>query len=204
MLPLQRRPLETELPSPTDWSTPGTTDTTTSGGKRKRSRVVAGPTPARPRTPRRTTLSPVLTHHPLKQSRSVKSTETVCMSLAKVEGGLQVKYLLDTGASDNFLSRSLFNQLPRATRARLEAQQLTAATANGGDMLIYGSLSLSCRLRGAHLEYLVQSSQHNRGCYPGYGLLQREQVPARPRPGPTPHGGACVSMRRPYRVSPLC
>jgi hypothetical protein len=65
----------------------------------------------------------------------------------KLEGGLAVKFLLDTGASGNVLSRNTFNQLPRRKRDKLITEEITASMADGSGLLIYGHVQLSCRIR---------------------------------------------------------
>ena len=90
----------------------------------------------------------------------------------KAEGGLGMRYLLDTGASDNFLSRSMFNQLPRYVREKLSQEQLTASTANGGDILIYGSLDLNCKLRGLKLPIPFRVANIAEDAILGMGFLQ--------------------------------
>ena len=65
--------------------------------------------------------------------------------------GKGVQFLLDTGCSDNVLSRSLFNQLPRTVRDSLVVDQTSAQMADGLGLLIYGSVTLPCRVRTVQL-----------------------------------------------------
>ena len=65
--------------------------------------------------------------------------------------GKGVQFLLDTGCSDNVLSRSLFNQLPPTVRDSLVVDQISAQMADGSGLLIYGSITLPCRVRTVQL-----------------------------------------------------
>ena len=93
----------------------------------------------------------------------------------KVEGGLGLRYFLDTGASDNFLSRSTFNQLPKYVRDRLQAEQLTASLANGGDILIYGSVDLTCRLRSVRLTIPFRVANISEDAILGMGFFRENK-----------------------------
>ena len=64
----------------------------------------------------------------------------------KVEG-LPLQYLLDSGCSGNVMSRSLFNRLPGGIKARLQPDNSQASMADGSGLLIYGVITLSCRVR---------------------------------------------------------
>ena len=61
--------------------------------------------------------------------------------------GSSVTYLLDTGATDNILAKSVFNQLPSKIKSQLNHQTSTASLADGSGLLIYGSITLNCRVR---------------------------------------------------------
>ena len=64
----------------------------------------------------------------------------------KVEG-LPLQYLLDSGCSGNVMSRSLFNRLPGGIKAWLQPDNSQASMADGSGLLIYGVITLSCRVR---------------------------------------------------------
>jgi hypothetical protein len=64
-----------------------------------------------------------------------------------LEGGRKVKFLLDTGASGNVLSRSMFDQLPCRTRDRLNKEEIRATIADGSGLHIYGNITLHCHIR---------------------------------------------------------
>jgi hypothetical protein len=74
----------------------------------------------------------------------------------KLEGGQSVKFLLDTGASGNVLSKSTFNQLPRRIRDKLITEEITAAMADGSGLLIYGNIQLNCRIRSVPISIHFQ------------------------------------------------
>ena len=93
----------------------------------------------------------------------------------KLEGGLPVNYLLDTGASDNFLARTTFNQLPKVVRAKLETDTATASAANGGSITIYGTLTLSCRLRGVHLSIPFRVANITEDAILGMGFFKQNR-----------------------------
>lgn len=64
----------------------------------------------------------------------------------KVEGKT-LQYLIDTGSSENILSRNLFNTLPPHVKKTLQADETRASLADGSGLLIYGTIHLNCRLR---------------------------------------------------------
>ena len=70
-----------------------------------------------------------------------------CLYIPGKVAGQKVQYLVDTGCSDNVLSRALFNQLPRSVQAELVVDQTSARMADGTGLLIYGSVTLPCRIR---------------------------------------------------------
>ena len=70
-----------------------------------------------------------------------------CLYIPGKVAGHKVQYLVDTGCSDNVLSRALFNQLPRSVQAELVVDQTSARMADGTGLLIYGSVTLPCRIR---------------------------------------------------------
>lgn len=71
-----------------------------------------------------------------------------CLYLpGRVEGGSSLRYLLDSGASDNVLSLATFSSLPRRVRKRFYTEEITAKLANGNDLLIHGTITLRCRIR---------------------------------------------------------
>ena len=93
----------------------------------------------------------------------------------RMEGGLHVRYLLDTGASDNFLARTAFDHLPKVVRARLEADTTTASAANGGSIVIYGTLTLSCRLRGVPLSIPFRVANITEDAILGMGFFRQNR-----------------------------
>ena len=74
-----------------------------------------------------------------------------CLYVPGKLSGRNIQYLLDTGCSENVLSRSLFNQLPRSVRDNLVVDQSSAQMADGTGLLIYGSVTLPCRIRTVKL-----------------------------------------------------
>ena len=70
--------------------------------------------------------------------------------------GRPLQYLLDTGSTENILSRKLFNQLPGGIKAQLKAEETTATMADGSGLLIYGYIVLPCRIRTVQLNILFK------------------------------------------------
>lgn len=90
-----------------------------------------------------------------------------CLYLpGKVEGGRSVRYLLDSGSSVNVLSQSTFNSLPRRIKERLDHNEITAALADGTGLLIYGFITLTCRICSYLIEIVFRVANiSNAGSY---------------------------------------
>jgi hypothetical protein len=67
-----------------------------------------------------------------------------------------LQYLLDSGCTENILSRHLFNRLPDRIKAQLSADETTASLADGSGLLVYGTIMLSCRIRTIHVKILFK------------------------------------------------
>lgn len=65
----------------------------------------------------------------------------------KIEGGKSINYLLDTGSSDNILSKAAYNRLPARVKDRLDGERCTASMADGSGLVLYGTITLDCRIR---------------------------------------------------------
>ena len=89
---------------------------------------------------------------PQVQVESIDWVHHECLYIPGKVAGKGVQYLIDTGCSDNVLSRTLFNQLPRSVRETLVVDQASAQMADGTGLLIYGSVTLPCRIRTVQLE----------------------------------------------------
>ena len=70
-----------------------------------------------------------------------------CLYLPGKIEGRSLQYLLDTGSSDNILSRTFFNDLPRRIQQTLQTSETTASMADGSGLHIYGTIELTCRIR---------------------------------------------------------
>lgn len=79
--------------------------------------------------------------------RDIEWQDLGCLYIpGKVENH-SLLYLLDTGSTENILSRNLFNRLSSRLKASLEANEATASMADGSGLLIYGTITLPCRVR---------------------------------------------------------
>ena len=54
---------------------------------------------------------------------------------------------MDTGSTDNVLAKVVFDQLPDRIKEKLRPPDVRAHMADGSDLIIYGSITLNCRLR---------------------------------------------------------
>ena len=83
----------------------------------------------------------------------VTSQEVIYIGSLFVPGrvaGRNLSFLVDTGCTHNFLSRTVFDRLPVQTRQQMVYRE--AAMADGSGLHIYGSISLTGRLRNVLFE----------------------------------------------------
>ena len=66
--------------------------------------------------------------------------------------GRNLSFLVDTGCTHNLLSRTVFDRLPAQTRQQMVYGETVAAMADGSGLHIYGSISLTGRLRNVPFE----------------------------------------------------
>ena len=74
-----------------------------------------------------------------------------CLYLPGKVEGRSLQYLLDTGSSENILSMTLFNQLPRNIKTRLQGSESRATMADGSGLVTYGTVELTCGLLSVKL-----------------------------------------------------
>ena len=89
-----------------------------------------------------------------KQESAVSAAQTqehsgllTCLYLPGKVEGKHIHYLLDTGSTDNVLAKVVFDQLPERIKEKLRPPDVRAHMADGSDLIIYGSITLNCRLR---------------------------------------------------------
>ena len=98
------------------------------------------PTPPRVQPPKEPKLS--------SQIADIEWANHDCMYLpGKISSRRTVRYLLDSGCTENVLSRSLFQTLPEKVRATLYYDNSKASMADGSGLTIYGIITLPCKLR---------------------------------------------------------
>ena len=66
--------------------------------------------------------------------------------------GKNLNFLVDTGCTHNLLSRTVFDRLPAHSRQQMVYGETVAAMADGSGLHIYGSISLTGRLRNVPFE----------------------------------------------------
>ena len=77
---------------------------------------------------------------------SVSSHPTCLYAPGKIEGK-PTQFLLDSGSTENILSKRLFDSLPAQVKDSLQPEDLSAHLADGSSLIIYGTIDLHCRLR---------------------------------------------------------
>ena len=81
------------------------------------------------------------------QIRDVEWTNYDCLYIPGKVESRPLQYLLDSGSTENILSRHLYNRLPERIKTQIVANETTASLADGSGLLVYGTLTLTCRIR---------------------------------------------------------
>ena len=88
--------------------------------------------------------------------QDIEWIHTGCFYISGKVEGRPLQYLLDTGSTENVISRRLFNKLPGGIKARLKAEESTATMADGSGLLIYGYIELPRRVRTVQVNILFK------------------------------------------------
>ena len=84
---------------------------------------------------------------PVEQVNTIPDDD--CWFLRGKVEGLNMEWLMDCGANPNLLSIKVYDQIPEATRPKLQPVRTKLIAANGENIVIYGQVAVDLQLEGA-------------------------------------------------------